>query len=84
MSIPVTDLDAEKAVLIAALNDRKSVSKCLSMVAPDDFFAPMHAQIFGCIAELDGTDWDPVSVPARYGASRARLRPARRLDSWWH
>jgi len=62
MSTPVTDLDAEKAVLIAALNDRKSVSKCLSLVAPDDFFAPMHAQIFGCIAELDGTDWDPVSV----------------------
>lgn len=62
MDAPITDIDAERAVLAACLNDRRDVAKSLRFVTPEDFYEPIHSAIIGCIADLDGTDWDPVSV----------------------
>lgn len=59
---PITDFDAERAVLVACLNNRAIVGKLLTSVIAEDFYNPTHAAIFRCITDLDGSDWDPVSV----------------------
>lgn len=62
MNAPITDLDAERAVLSACLTDRSYVSKALKRVVPEDFYDPLHREVFGIMAELDGSEWDSVSV----------------------
>jgi replicative DNA helicase len=62
MAAPIVDPEAERAVLAACLNDHSCVAKALGKLIPDDFYDPTYRAIFACMADLDGTDWDAVSV----------------------
>jgi len=62
MNPPIVDLDAERLVLAACLDDRSNVEKCMGFVVAEDFYEPTHSSIFGCMVDLEGTEWDPVGI----------------------
>jgi replicative DNA helicase len=62
MSAPIVDTDAERAVVAACLNDHTCVASALSLVVAEDFYDPTLRSIFAVMAELDGSEWDVVSV----------------------
>lgn len=62
MTAPITDLDAERALLTACLAAPANVSKSLEHVSPGDLYEPLNRMIYSTLVDLDGTGWDPVSV----------------------
>jgi replicative DNA helicase len=51
--LPVYDLDAESAVLSAAMLDRDALTEVRPVVAPADFFDPKHRRVCEAIYALD-------------------------------
>jgi replicative DNA helicase len=81
MSEPITDLEAESAVISACLADPKSVSAALTVCAPEDFYDLSTRSIFAVMAELDGLGWDVTQVAReiRRQSGDAAARQAMRL-----
>ena len=48
---PPADIEAERGVLGAALNDRKALADALGMLRPFDFSVPEHGRLFRAITE---------------------------------
>lgn len=62
MPAPITDLPAERAVLVACLADHSLVSKALALVNPSDLYDPVHRHVLQAMIDLDGTNWDPTEI----------------------
>lgn len=80
MSAPITDLDAERAMLVACLADRRSVARSLEIVVPDDLYDPMYRTIFTVMADMDGMVWDPVSVAREIRIRRGDSEASRAIS----
>lgn len=84
MNTPITDIEAEKAILTACLDNPKSVGQALTVVVPDDFYDPTLRSVFSVIADLDGLGWDPVQVAReirrRSGEDAARAAMVAMVD----
>jgi replicative DNA helicase len=48
-------------------------------VTPSDFFDPLSSAVFGCIAELDGAEWDPVSVAREIRRTSGEIEASRAI-----
>ena len=57
------DLDAERAVLTAALNDPTAIERCSRLLSPVDFFEPGHEDIWRALLALHAAD-QPCGAPA--------------------
>jgi replicative DNA helicase len=73
--VPPSDLDAEAAVLSAALLDAEVVPIVLDLLKPDQFYAGANKRVFGAILELAARG-QPVDVVTVAGL----LRDKGRLD----
>ena len=50
--VPPNDLDSERAVLSAALFDRRACDAALDALAVEHFYSPAHGRIFECLQAL--------------------------------
>ena len=62
--IPPHNLDAERAVLGAALMDNKALNICLSIIIPDDFYSTAASVIFKAMIDLSnmGKPFDSITL----------------------
>ncbi|MBQ9307789.1 MAG: replicative DNA helicase, partial [Clostridia bacterium] len=59
--VPPNNLDAEKSVLSAMLQENNAVQLAIEMLVKDDFYQPSHKEIFDCMRELN-VQQSPVDI----------------------
>lgn len=64
--LPPHDLDAERSLLGALLLGREAIAEVADKVTPDDFYSPLHADVFEAVLKLwrVGDPADAVTVSA--------------------
>ena len=69
--VPPHDMEAERAVLGAAMLDRDSRDRVLEMLDPADFYSDAHQKIYGAIAKASeqGHAVDTIGIRAQLGTN---------------
>src|SRR5690606_37014343 len=73
--VPLHDIEAERALLGAAIIDPLLVER-LGHLSPEDFYSPHHREIWAAMQSLSGV-WEPVLLRAELqgrGAAEATMR----------
>lgn len=61
---PPNSIDAERSVIQHALQARRILEACMPIVTPDDFYRPVHGEIWEVATKLhaQGIEADPITV----------------------